>query len=237
MGDTAVTITLRHSTHPRYPRPAATFPLLAALLLAVLALVGGAFPTPARADGDPASDVLLSQPLFVPQDAGLSANDQAQLGALLAAAHRSGYELRVAVIAGAADLGSLPELWRQPQAYAHFLGQELSLNYGGRLLVVMPNGYGFYSSGGRHAVEQSALGALAAPGPALGRGALSAVERLAAASGRKLPTPAASAPANRRTSDGQAWIVFAVGAVIILLAWAASLRARPPRLLERKTSV
>ena len=34
-------------------------------------------------------------------------------------------------------------LWRNPRGYARFLGIELSLAYKGRLLVVMPNGFGF----------------------------------------------------------------------------------------------
>jgi hypothetical protein len=81
----------------------------------------------ARADGGPASDVLSSQALFVPPDAGLSATQQAQLGALVAAARADGYDLRVAVIARSADLGSVTALWRQPANYARFLGQEIAL--------------------------------------------------------------------------------------------------------------
>ena len=48
------------------------------------------------------------------------------------------------MIASPTDLGSVTELWRQPQNYARFLAQELSLLYRGPLLVVMPNGYGRY---------------------------------------------------------------------------------------------
>ena len=130
----------------------------------IVAVMVGGPPPGARADGDPASDVLLSQSLFLPQDAGVPATDQTQLASLLAAAHRADYNLRVALIAGPADLGSVTALWRQPRNYARFLGQELSLNYTGALLVVMPDGYGFYRPRGASASEQSVLNQLTPPG-------------------------------------------------------------------------
>jgi hypothetical protein len=115
------------------------------------------WPTPALADGDPASDVLASQSLFLPQDAGVTAPQQAQLGVLLACARRSGYGIRVALNASPADLGSVTALWGKPQSYARFLGQELSLVNHVALLVVMPNGFGL--DGPKHALAagQSAL--------------------------------------------------------------------------------
>ena len=70
------------------------------------------FPTAARADGDPASDVLATQPLFLPQDAGIPTAQQGQLGELLQTAARNGYQIRVALIASRSDLGSVTELWR-----------------------------------------------------------------------------------------------------------------------------
>ena len=113
--------------------------------IAILALAAGSLAASARADGDPASDVLATQSLFLPQDAGVPLAQQNQLTALLEAAASSGYQIRVAIIASSSDLGSVTELWRQPQTYARFLGQELSLVYHGPLLVVMPNGFGLES--------------------------------------------------------------------------------------------
>ena len=78
--------------------------------------------------------------------------------------------------------------------------------------------------------------ALAPPERNLGPGAISAIERLAAASGHNLPTPTAATPTGRRADDTIAWIVFAIGAIIIILAWTASLRARPPRLFAGNIS-
>ena len=96
----------------------------------------------AAADGDPGSDVLVYQPLFVAADAQVSIPDQLRLGGVLRSAARSGAPIRVAIVARRDDLGSVTALWRRPQAYARFLGIELSLAYRGPLLVVMPNGFG-----------------------------------------------------------------------------------------------
>ena len=112
-----------------------------AALLAVL-LVGVSV-SAARADGDPGSDVLVYQNLFAGSEVGLSVQQQVQLGALLKAAAGRGFPIRVAIIAGTQDLGAVTELWREPRTYARFLGYELSLAYKQRLLVVMPNGFGF----------------------------------------------------------------------------------------------
>jgi hypothetical protein len=227
---------MQHSTHPRSRHERQRRGRLAAIALTTAALLSGALGHIARADGDPASDVLLSQPLFLPQDAGVPTTQQAQLTSLLAAARRAGYQLRVALISRPADLGSIPELWRQPQNYARFLGQELSLNYSGPLLVVMPNGYGIYRARGPIGREEAALSTLHSPPRDLGTSALTAIQRLAAASGHNLPAPGATTPTTSGPTATLAWIVFAIGAALILLAWTASLRARPPRLLSRRIS-
>lgn len=232
----SASITLLDSTHAPHCRQWIRRGWLAAVSILILGSVCGPLIGLARADGDPASDVLLLQPLYLPQDAGVPGPQQAQLGSLLSAGRRSGYELRVALIAGPVDLGSVTDLWRQPQNYARFLGQELSLNYNRPLLVVMPNGYGLYRSGGTLAAEQSALSTLPPPGHNLGSGALNAIVRLAAASGHNLPAPTATAPISRGSTHTLAWIVFASGAVIIILAWIASLRARPLRPVRRRPS-
>jgi len=166
--------------------------------LAVFVVVLAWCPGSAYADGDPASDVLALQTLFLAQDAGVPAAQQAQLGAELSAAQRSGYQIRVAIIASPTDLGSVTELWRQPQTYAKFLGQELSLVYRGPLLVVMPNGFGTYRIG-RAAAGLPALTGERARG--LGTAALAAIQRLASASGHTLPVPRATAPPKPGAND------------------------------------
>jgi hypothetical protein len=209
------------------PRPAA--------LAVILALALGLFASSALADGDPASDVLATQSLFLPQDAGIPLTQQNQLSALLASAASNGYPIRVAIIASSSDLGSVTELWRQPQTYARFLGQEISLVDHGPLLVVMPNGFGLVGVGATTPVDPSALAGVhvgAASGPGLATATLTGIQRLAAASGHSVPIPAAEAAATSGpgSDDTLPLIVLAIGAVVIVLAWTASLRARPLRL-------
>jgi hypothetical protein len=198
-----------------------------ALVLGIVTTIGFAgLAVRAQADGDPASDVLATETLFLPQDAGLQPGQQVQLTSLLAAAQRSGYRVRAALIASATDLGSITELWRQPQTYAHFLGQELSLVYHGPLLVLMPNGYGLYGVGGA-SVQPTELDGLPSPKGALGPAAITAIRRLAAASGHPLPLPSTKGPQALGSSDAVPWIVFGLGLVLVGAAWTLSLRIRP----------
>lgn len=214
--------------------PLARLALRAAVCAACVALAGASLPTPSRADGDPASDILVSQSLFLPQDARVPPAQQAQLGALLQAARTRQYRIRVALIASRQDLGSVTELWHQPQDYARFLGQELSLVYGGPLLVVMPGGFGLYRPGGG---APGALTGVRAPAAgALATAALTAIRRLAAAAGHPLPAPSAAASSTSSSGDAVPWVVFALGGLVIAGAWGASLRARPPRLRNRTSS-
>jgi hypothetical protein len=193
--------------------------------------------TSARADGDPASDVLAAQTAFLPQDGDLSPAQQAQLAQLVGSATDTGFPLRVALIATRSDLGSVTALWRRPASYAQFLAQELSEVFRGTLLVVMPDGFGVARVGagaGSAAGVGDALAGLARPGSAtaLGGATISAVQRLAAAAGHRLTAPRAdvtrSAGAPSRTG-AIAWVAFVVGAIAIVIAWAISLRVRPPR--------
>jgi hypothetical protein len=198
----------------------------------LLVAVAAAWGSPAAlADGDPASDVLAQQSLFLPQDAAVPAHQQLQLAALLQGAAHSGYQIRVALIGSSADLGSITELWGQPQNYAKFLGQELSLVYHGPLLVVMPQGLGLYQLGQPDAAGASALAGrpIPATGSGLGAVALTAIQRLAVASGHPLSIPNPTGQMKSSSTDPTPWIVFAIGGVLIVLAWTASFRARPPR--------
>jgi hypothetical protein len=114
----------------------------AVALLAVVLLAGVAAQS-ARADGDPASDYLLVQRVFVPYEGATAARQQHDLTSAVAAANKAGFAIRVAVIYSNYDLGSVTVLWRKPRTYARFLGVELGFVYKQRLLIVMPNGFGF----------------------------------------------------------------------------------------------
>ena len=170
---------------------------LRALLLVVVLVVAGALAPLAWADGDPGSDVLVFQSLFVAGDAGLSVSQQARLQDLLQAASRSRFPVRVAIIATPLDLGSVTALWRKPQAYAQFLGIELSLAYKQRLLVVMPSGFGFNYPGHSSAPAERLLSAIpiASGGSSLVAATEAAVHALATAGGVRIGSSSAAAGA------------------------------------------
>jgi hypothetical protein len=225
------------------------------LLTATLGQVSSAL-----ADGDPASDVLASQSLFLPADGGFSPAQAAQLTGVLSSAQRSGFPIRLAVIATPADLGSVSALWRMPASYAEFLGKELPLVFHGTLLVVMPDGFGVSRVGGATAGGGTAGGGTAGggtagggtavvipgaaslptprPGESMVTAAAAAVTRLSAAAGHPLAVsslPARSSPGGSwlGSVDLGSWLALAAGAALIAVAWSASLRARPPARLRR----
>ncbi|HUA45849.1 MAG TPA: SCO family protein [Solirubrobacteraceae bacterium] len=200
---------------PRRRQPLAIWePRAWALILVAVMLVAGALAPSARADGDPASDVLVGQALFLPADAGVSGRQQAQLEAFLRAARSAGFPIRVAIIPDAYDLGSVSVLWRKPQTYAEFLGVELSLVYKQRLLVVMPNGFGLNWPGHSATSAQRLLAQTTVPpgGAGLLAGTEAAVRELASASGIKI---AANRPGTG--SGDTAEIAIASGAAIVLI--------------------
>lgn len=173
---------------------------------------------PARADGDPASDYLLSQTVFVPFDAGIPSSLAQQLTDLTKQAKQKGYPIRVALIAKRYDLGAVPSLWLRPVEYAKFLAQEIAFVYRGRLLVVMPNGFGFYHLAHPPPPEGRVLNVMTvAPGPdGLTRSAITAVERLATEAGVKLSPPKASSSSSSTNHDRLVIVVAVVGALVLL---------------------
>jgi hypothetical protein len=190
-----------------------------ALPLAVAALVSATTVPAARANGDPASDYLISQTVFLPFESAVSDSQATQLKDLLEAAKGKGFEVRVALIASRRDLGAVPMLFGKPQTYADFLGQELVFFYKGHLLVVMPAGYGFYKKGQDFAADKQLLATLKTPdtadGNALAASAENAVRALAQRRGITLE--AASSGESSSANRDRVRIVVAV----ILLSVAA----------------
>jgi cytochrome oxidase Cu insertion factor (SCO1/SenC/PrrC family)/thiol-disulfide isomerase/thioredoxin len=223
--------------------------LALALLTVILALLVPA--ASALADGDPGSDVLVYQDLFVGSDAGLSVGQQAKFEGLLQSAAKAGFPIRVAIISSPTDLGAVTELWRSPGPYARFLGIELSLSYKQRLLVVMPNGFGFNWPGhtAGPAYAQLAKISIAPGGPGLLNAAQAGVQALAAAAHVKLSATGAGTPASGSAPAASAgalnggatasggsgssalWIVLTVVVLVtIVLATAWVRRRSAPRL-------
>jgi hypothetical protein len=128
--------------------------LLAPIALTALAVT--TFVTSALADGDPASDYLVLQNVFVPRPPpARSARSDLQLA--VNSVYARGFRIKVAVVATRYDLGSIPSLHNRPTQYAHFLGQELRPYYAGPLLIVMPAGFGIYDAGRTTSAEAIVL--------------------------------------------------------------------------------
>jgi hypothetical protein len=207
---------------------------LSLLITAIVAACVLAGAPRALADGDPASDILVAQDVFLPWDGHISTASQEALMHTVAAANKAGFEIRVAVIASPTDLGTVTEFWQKPGEYGPFLGTELSDLWGGQLLVVMPNGFGLYGPGSGSHKLTTAEAAVKAPTPGTGdhmaQAAIDAVEQLAEADGHGFDAGAGTATVTHAAAGGSdwgMWVALALGALAILAAWSASLKARP----------
>jgi cytochrome oxidase Cu insertion factor (SCO1/SenC/PrrC family) len=208
-----------------------------ALAVAVLAVSGGV----ARADGDPASDYLVANQVFLSSQSTGMSPAQRQLVAAVAAANRAGFAIRVAVISSNYDLGSVTDLWDKPRTYARFLGVELSLfaYMRQRLLVVMPNGFGFNWPGHATAPTYRLLATVpldSGAGAGLAAAAEVAVRRLARASGVALPPSqrAAGAGSARPGGAGTLTVIGVVaGGIAALVAFAVIVTRARRRLALR----
>ncbi len=188
----------------------------------------------AHADGDPASDWLLTRPSFVPPDDGVPSAYSAQLQQVLADAKARGYEIRVAVLGTRYDMGSVYVLWLKPKPYAPFLSQELSFVYRGRVLVVMPTGMAIAKNGKAIPADQAVLDRLpkaGETGAALTSAATRAVVKLAANHGVVVTVPKLGAKTSTGPSENhdRATIGAAVLVVLALLGVAAFWRRRRRR--------
>jgi hypothetical protein len=173
----------------------AAFAALVAGVTAVVVVALLAAPI-ARADGDPASDWLLSQPAFTSYDKSVSKSEAARLVSMLNSAKEKGFPLKVAVIVSPYDLGAVPVLYKKPQTYAKFLGQEIYFVTKDELLVVMPNGYGIYKARGLPAADKALVAGLprldSTNGTDLVQAAQQAVQKLAARRGITLSASSSS---------------------------------------------
>jgi hypothetical protein len=200
--------------------------VLVALVLAALAAQG------ARADGDPASDVLIVQTVFLPFQAQLPKPLESKLTRATVEATKAGYRIRVALIAQPSDLGAVPSLFEKPQTYAKFLWQELSFVYKGGVLVVMPNGLGFYDGRDPGPSQAKVLSGIpvGAGLNGMAASALNAVVGLATAAGHKLSVQSVAVPAKAGSgsSSGSDRLIIggAVAGGVLLAAAAVVVRRR-----------
>ncbi len=207
-----------------------------ALALLIVALLGASAHL-ARADGDPASDYLIGNQVFLTSQSNSVSPAQRQLLAVVRAANRSGFPIRVAVISSAYDLGSITALWGKSRLYARFLGLELSSAYRQRLLVVMPGGFGFNWPGHSATPTYRILARvpLRASGDGLSVAAEAAVRRLALAAGVRL---APTSPAARAAGRSGGSNVLGIGAAVVGgIAAVAVLAFAVPRVQRRRRAV
>lgn len=187
----------------------------AAILAALLLLCT---PAVARANGDPASDYLLVQSVFLPFNAKVDPGATADLSDTIREADKVGFRIKVAVIGTRYDLGTAFSLYNKAQKYSEFLGLELSFQYRDHLLVVMPEGFGSSIDGKPDPRGIKVVRRLPAPGTDTTKqveAATEAVRRLAAASGHVLAK--GSSGGGSATRD-RITIAAAVTALIALLA-------------------
>jgi hypothetical protein len=194
----------------------------AATLLAAFALIGA---QAADADGDPASDYLISQNVFF-SFTKLPAPSKLELTRVVGEANRRGYTVRVALIGNRFDLGSVPVFWKKPQQYAKFLSQELlgPAPYTNRVLTVMPNGFGLSRTGKDLPADRRALDAVPSAqtrGEDIAAAGVRAVRQLAVLHGVKVdasaPSQGGGAGNDRLVIGGAALAVLALAAVLAVL--------------------
>ena len=206
------------------------------LCLLAGALAAVALSPVARADGDPASDYLIGQQVFLGYDAKIPVALERKLVAAVASANKNGFPIKVALIWSSYDLGSVPELFRKPRTYAHFLDIEDSQCWWGglcgsgrfksttRLLVVMPNGLGFAQWKHSPASGYRTLaGITVSPTPAgLATAATAAVVKLTSAAGVKVSTRGGSGIPTSAGGGGTSRTEIIVAVVVALLLGVAA---------------
>jgi hypothetical protein len=194
-------------------------PSCVAVVLVVALAVSGA----ARANGDPASDVLYVNDVFLPLSARVRPQLARELLDVTRTARKAGKPMKVALIASVTDLGLEPSYFGKPTDYARFLGAELQFLYQGKLLIVMPQGAGL-SKAGRLVAEAAVVNAVIGSGvDGLARTAIDLVRELA------LGKPAAQSNSSTRSASGLSvwvWVAIAVGAVCALLVVGVVVRRR-----------
>jgi hypothetical protein len=121
-------------------------------LLALLVVPG------ARADGDPASDILFGDNVFLSLVSPQTNAKGKELERLTAAAAKESFVIKVAVVSSPTDLGAVPQLFGQAEKYAKFLRTELTWGgFKGTLVVVMngkPGGVAVAGPGAAKARDQ-----------------------------------------------------------------------------------
>ena len=201
-------------------------------MLALAAALGGTVAGTARADGDPASDVLLSDNVFLSYQSPYGSAEGRALEALAKEAKQQHFPMRVAVITQIADLGAIGGLYGKAQRYADFLASEITFVYRGTLVVAMngkPGGFGVHGPGAtpaaRRALARMKLPSTSVTAAELARLAATAMQGVAAASGHHLAAPSAAAT-KKKTSTRLLDLFLIAALALAVLGGGATLLAR-----------
>ena len=201
-------------------------------MLALAAALAGTVAGTARADGDPASDVLLSDNVFLSYQSPYGSAEGRALEALAKEAKQQHFPMRVAVITQIADLGAIGGLYGKAQRYADFLASEITFVYRGTLVVAMngkPGGFGVHGPGAtpaaRRALARMKLPSTSVTAAELARLAATAMQGVAAASGHHLAAPSAAAT-KKKTSTRLLDLFLIAALALAVLGGGATLLAR-----------
>jgi hypothetical protein len=199
-----------------------------AALVAIAAVAVALGASLAHGDADPPSDVLFLQDAYYPYHPKVPTAQRNRLDDLLKRTRKAGFPIKVAIIATPTDLGGIPELFGKPQRYATFLEQELSVHRNLPLLTVMPAGYGTAATGPQ---AMALVARLPRPSGADGMaaGAVTGVERLAAAAGHRVDTSNLGGNGPKGSGSSSAVLLLAPIGALAVLAGGATLVARVRR--------
>lgn len=176
-------------------------------------------PARALADGDPASDVLITQNVFQPFAQSVSKPLFKALDGQTKEAAKNGYPIKVALIGAPADLGVVPNLFGRPQDYANYLGREIQFNKVQPLLVVMPAGVGSYRAGPSAPTALQGLVPKGRTSNDLAIAAMQGVAKLSKAAGHPVAVPkVAGTSGGGGGGGGNSALIFAVPIALLVLA-------------------
>jgi hypothetical protein len=188
------------------------------VLLAALAVALP--PSAARADGDPASDLLIASSLYTPVAQKISPPVLQQLERTIEQANAGGYPVRVALILDRSDLGAVPQLFGHPAQYVKLLSAELYYAWKGALIAVQPSGIGVQNIKPL-APAQAAADTIAVAKPptadGLARAATATVRKLASQGHKITFAGDGTTPASRSSSSSTFSATRILGGVLIVV--------------------
>jgi hypothetical protein len=200
--------------------------LVAALALLVVPL--------ARADADPASDILYTQRIYLPFfGQKVSPAAAKTLKQTVDKAWSKGDKIKGALSATRTDLGGIFQLWQKPQTYADVLGRELVFLYKGKLITVMPDGIGVYQFRTNTSKEKALVQKIKVDPTADGiaNAATVAVAKLAGLPVPPLPKPRSGGGSGSSSGTPTWQLLVIVGGGVVILALMLILG---PRLWRRR---